>query len=198
MGIIVQGKSLWKALFTRTRRRVLGLLFGHPERSFYANEIVRLAGVGTGSVQRELARLAAGGLLEVTRVGNQKHYRANPECPFFPEICSLVVKTYGALDRLRAALNDLDGDVQAAFIYGAGADELSAQGSELNLVVLSDDLQRSAIEARLEVAGQEIGRSIQLTLLRSERYQLLRYTADARLAEVLSQPRILLMGALPD
>ena len=73
-------------MFTRTQRQVLSLLFGFPERSFYANEVVRLAGVGTGSVQRELARLSEAGLLTVKRIGNQKHYQANSESPIFSEL----------------------------------------------------------------------------------------------------------------
>ena len=35
--------SMGDALFTRTQRQVLSLLFGNPDRSFYSNEIVRLA-----------------------------------------------------------------------------------------------------------------------------------------------------------
>ncbi|GAB3471148.1 winged helix-turn-helix domain-containing protein [Polaromonas eurypsychrophila] len=62
------------ALFTGTQQRVLGLLFGQPDRSFYANEIIALAGVGSGAVQRELARLAQSGLVTLRPVGNQKHY----------------------------------------------------------------------------------------------------------------------------
>lgn len=94
MGTIVQGKELWSALFTRTRRRVLGLLYMHPKRSFYANEIVRLADVGTGSVQRELAKLEAVGVLRARRVGNQRHYQANPDCLFFDELRAMVAKTH--------------------------------------------------------------------------------------------------------
>lgn len=48
--------SLADALFTRTQQRVLALLFGQPARSFYANELISLAGMGSGAVQRELAR----------------------------------------------------------------------------------------------------------------------------------------------
>ena len=34
------------ALFTKTQQRVLGLLYGQPDQSFYLNEIVRLAAMG--------------------------------------------------------------------------------------------------------------------------------------------------------
>src|SRR3989441_2430494 len=64
------------ALFAKVQQRVLGVLFGNPRRSFYANEVIGMARSGTGAVQRELARLEASGLVTVTRVGKQKHYQA--------------------------------------------------------------------------------------------------------------------------
>jgi hypothetical protein len=51
------------ALFTKTQQRVLGVLFGHPERSFYASELIRDAGTGSGAAQRELAKLERSGLI---------------------------------------------------------------------------------------------------------------------------------------
>ena len=56
-------KSLADALFTRTQQRVLGVLFGQPERSFYASELIRDAGTGSGAAQRELAKLEGSGLI---------------------------------------------------------------------------------------------------------------------------------------
>ncbi len=38
------------ALFTPVQQRVLGLLFGQPERRFQSAEVIRLAGSGTGAV----------------------------------------------------------------------------------------------------------------------------------------------------
>jgi len=84
--------ALSDALFSKAQRRVLGLLFGHSERSFYANEIVRAARAGVGAVQRELEGLAAAGLVTVSRVGNQKHYQANRGSPIFEELRSIVAK----------------------------------------------------------------------------------------------------------
>jgi len=71
-------------------------LFGHSERSFYANEIVRAARAGVGAVQRELEALAAAGLVTVSRLGNQKHYQANRGSPIFDELRSIVAKVLTA------------------------------------------------------------------------------------------------------
>src|SRR5882762_8106392 len=87
--------SLANALFSRTQQRVLGLLYGNTERSFFATEIIEHAGAGRGTVQRELERLGSSGLATVTRVGNQKHYRANPDTPLFSDLRSIILKTSG-------------------------------------------------------------------------------------------------------
>jgi predicted nucleotidyltransferase len=81
-----------EALFTKTQRRILGLLFGAPERSFYANEIVRSAGVGIGAALRELDRLVSSGLLVAARIGNQKHFQANRNASVFEELRGIARK----------------------------------------------------------------------------------------------------------
>lgn len=96
----VQHNSLSAALFSNTQQRVLGLLFGQPQRSFFATELIGLSGGGSGAVQRELKRLDESGLVTVRRVGNQKHYQANPQSPIFAELCGIVHKTLGLAEPL--------------------------------------------------------------------------------------------------
>lgn len=97
-------KGLADALFTRVQQRVLGLLFGQPERRFQSAELIRLADSGTGAAHRQLARLADAGLVTVTRTGNQKHYQAREDSPVFAELHGLVVKTVGLVGPIRRAL----------------------------------------------------------------------------------------------
>lgn len=84
--------GLSDTLFSKAQRGVLGLLFGNPGRSYYANEIVRHTNAGVGAVQRELQRMAAFGLLTVKRIGNQKHYQANRNSPIFADLKGIVQK----------------------------------------------------------------------------------------------------------
>ena len=78
---------------TGNEQRVLGVLFGQPDRSFYASELIRTAGTGSGAAQRELAKLESSGLIVGRRIGHQKHYQANRACTAFHELHGLVVKT---------------------------------------------------------------------------------------------------------
>ena len=83
------------------QQRVLGLIFGQPGRSFYATELIGPTGAGSGAVQRELARLAQSGLVTMHPLGNQKHYRANPDSPIYAELCGIAQKTVGLAEPLR-------------------------------------------------------------------------------------------------
>ncbi len=69
MGTMPQAVSLSSALFSKVQQRVLALIFGHPERSFYTSEIVRSVRSGVGAVERELSRLQRSGLVTVERIG---------------------------------------------------------------------------------------------------------------------------------
>ena len=66
--------SLSDALFTTTQQRVLALLFGQPNRSFFGNELISMTGSGSGAVQRELKRLSDSGLVLSKKIGNQRHF----------------------------------------------------------------------------------------------------------------------------
>jgi len=87
-----QGGGLADSLFTKVQQRVLGVLFGQPDRSFYANELIALAASGPGAVQCELARLAASGLVTVSPIGNQKHYQANAASPVFADLSPFAAR----------------------------------------------------------------------------------------------------------
>ena len=111
--------SIGDALFTKTQQKVLGLLFGKPDESFYTNEIMRRVAMGRGTVSRELERLVGAGIISITREGNQNHYQANANNPVFRELVNIVKKSFGVADEIKAKLKPLDDNIELAFIYGS-------------------------------------------------------------------------------
>ena len=186
------------ALFSKGRQRVLGVLFGNPGRSFYANEVIALAGSGTGAVQRELIRLAATGLVTVTRVGKQKHYQANAAAPVFEELRGLVLKTSGLADVLRAALVPLTGQIGAAFVYGSVAKKQDTAKSDIDLIVVSDSLTYADLFAALEDSTNRLGRKVNPTVYSSRELAKRRKQGNAFVTRVLAQPKIWLIGGERD
>jgi len=196
MGIITQAKGLWNALFTSTQRQVLSLMFGHPDRSFYANEVVRLAGVGTGSVQRELARLSGVGLLTVHRMGNQKHFQANRQSPIYSELRSIVLKTFGAIDQLRKAIAALPGKVRLALIYGPEVRSVDHDSPDIHLLIVSDDFEYAEVVGDFTELENRIGRTVHPLLLGQKEFDSLVKENDKTILDILHQPGYLLGGRL--
>ncbi|XAH23621.1 transcriptional regulator [Xylophilus sp. GW821-FHT01B05] len=190
--------SLGTALFSGTQQRVLGLLFGQPDRSFYATELIALAGAGSGGVQRELARLAGSGLVTVRPVGNQKHYQANPDSPVFAELCGIVRKTFGLAEPLRSALAPLAHQIKAAFVFGSVAKRRDAASSDIDLMLVSDTLNYADTFALLDAVGTQLGRPVNPTILTLADIAKRLANADAFLTRVLAQPKIWLIGGEDD
>jgi predicted nucleotidyltransferase len=196
MGISSQPSSLSiaNALFSKVRQRVLAVLFGSPDRSFYTNEVIDLAHSGTGAVQRELADLAASGLLTVRKKGNQKHFQANAASPVFAELRGLVLKTMGLSDVLRSALLPIAPQIKLAFVFGSMAKQQDTAASDVDVLVVSDTLSYGEVFAALEVACQTLGRTVNPALYTSTDFQARQLGENAFINRVMQQPKIWLIG----
>ena len=189
-----RGSGIASALFTTTQQRVLGLLFGQPDRSFFASEIIGLAGGGTGAVQRELARLEASGLVDTRRVGTQKHYQAAAGSPVFAELKALVRKTVGLADPLREALAPVAPQVMTAFVFGSIAKKSDTSVSDIDLMVVSDSLSYADLYPLLEGAGRQLGRTINPTIYTSADLAKGLKAGGAFLKRVTAQPKLWVIG----
>ncbi len=189
-------QSLADALFTATQQRLLGLLFGQPERSFFVTELIELADVGRGAVQRELARLARSELVVIERHGSQKHYRANPDSPIYKELCSIVSKTVGIEESLRAALKPLAARLSLALIYGSVAKRSETASSDIDLLVVSDDLTLEDLYANLSPVEKKLGRQVNPTLYTISEFRKRRSENNVFLNRVLAGPTVILHGQI--
>ena len=186
--------ALADVLFTPVRQRVLALLFGQPERDYQSGELIRLAHSGTGAVHRLLTRMAAAELVTVKMVGNQKYYRANADSPVFHELAGLVRKTVGLLDPLRNALEPLREHMVAAFVYGSIAKGTEGAGSDIDLMVIADDLDYAALFAALPVAEAALARTVNPNVMTGPEWRRKRTEPDSFAARIATQPMMFVVG----
>jgi len=173
MGTIPENpRALADALFSPVQQRLLGMLYGQPQRRFQSAELIRLAGSGTGAAHRVLTRLADAGLVTVTRSGNQKHYQANRQSGIFTDLHKLVVKTVGVEGRLagqRARIAKLCRryHVRRLDLFGSAArDDFDPGRSDVDFLVEFDESQGTpGLDAYLGLKGdleKLLGRPVDL------------------------------------
>ena len=186
----MRSQSLGNVLFTKTQQKVLGLLFGRPDQSFYLNEIVGLSKMGRGTINRELERMEAAGIVSKQKIGNQNHYQANPECPIFSELAGIVRKTFGIADVIKIALGPILDEVGLAFIYGSIARAEDTAKSDIDLFVVSDVLAYSEVMELLFESEESLGRTINPTIYTLGEIKERMTQDNAFMVRILQQPKI--------
>lgn len=186
------------ALFTKTQQRVLGLLYGKPQQSFYFNEIVRWADMGKGTVRRELERLLAAGLLRVRHEGNQHYYSANPDNPVYNELVNIVKKTFGISDVIREALLPVYEQIDLAFIFGSIAKQEETSNSDIDLLVISDSLDYTDVMTVLDGAESSLARPINPSIYTMAQIKDKLLDENAFLSRVMEQPKLWIKGSDDD
>jgi len=188
--------GLADALFTTTQQRVLGALYGNPQRSFTVSELIASTGAGSGAVQRELAKLTTSGLLTVRPVGNQKHYQANPAAPIHGELVAIMQKTVSLAEPLREALAPLAARIEQAFVFGSIARGEAGPRSDVDLMVVGDATFADVVEAVYPLHAR-LGREVNPIVLTAKEF-FARAKDPGFFARVMDGPRIMLIGAADD
>lgn len=186
--------SLADALFTTTQQRVLALLYGQPDRSFYTKELIRLTGSGSGAVQRELQRLASSGLVRMTQIGTQKHYQANPDCPVFQELVGIARKTVAMAEPIRQALGPLTDRINLAMIFGSVARGTDTADSDIDLLVVSDDLTWQELYVVLQPVEAQLDREISPAFYTVQEFNAHRSSGNPFLSRVFADEYLILIG----
>lgn len=193
MGTYSEQKDISAALFGKTRRAVLSLLFTNPERSFYMREIIRELDLGRGAVQRELENLTGAGLLTRSVEGNQVHFMVRQDSPVFNELKSMMVKTTGLADVVRHSLDNLSDHIKIALLYGSVAGGTFTADSDIDLLVVGE-AGFSEVAQALSEAQDKLGREINPSVYReTELHEKLR-SGNHFVCSIMDGPKIFLIG----
>jgi predicted nucleotidyltransferase len=184
------------ALFPQTRKQILAALLMQPGRSWFLSDMARYLGSPKTSLQRELANLEGAGIIVRETQGRQVYYRANPACPYLPELQGLFAKTAGLVDVIRESLCRLNGRITVAFLYGSIARGEEVAESDVDLMVVGD-VGLAELALPIRKAREQLSREVNPTV-----FSLVEFASKAREAgfvrAVLDKPKLFIVGSDDD
>lgn len=185
--------TLASLLFSEYRRRALGLLLLHPDKTYHVREMARLTGTSAGTLHKELTRLTHAGVLRRQKVGNQVRYSADRDCPVFEELASILRKTSGLVDVLGAALGSVEQDIAIAFVFGSVARGEEQSNSDVD-VMLVGRLGFAKVVRALHPAQATLQREINPVVYSLDEFRCRAAGGDAFVRDVLAQPKLFVIG----
>lgn len=181
------------SLFTTTQRKVLELLYSHPEQSFFLNEILRKTGMGVATIKRELNRMLDAGIIKLQKIGNQHHYQANPNNPIYEELSSITRKTFGLASVIKDALKPIENKINKAFVFGSIASGKETANSDIDLMIIGD-VGFAKIISILHSTEKELAREINPKIYSIQEWNKLTNEKSEFIKEVLDKPKINIIG----
>lgn len=192
-GTHMEKDSPLEALFGKTRRMVLTLLFGHSDEAFHLRKILRLAGISPGVGQRELKKLSDAGIILRMVKENQVLFKANPNCAVFEDMKNIIVKTAGIGDIIRTALEPLAGRISVALLFGSLARGTARLDSDVDLLVIGDESFENIVGA-LHQSQDRLRREINPVVMAPEEFRNRISKGDRFLESILKTPIIPILG----
>jgi len=186
-----------KALFPKTKRSLLALMFLHPDERYYIRQIEKLTGVSQGALQRELKSMVEMGILRAEKSGHQTFYSVNKLNPIYKELHSIVFKTFGVVDVLKNALKRHKKKIDLAFIYGSVAKGEDTARSDIDIIVVGTETFGN-ISVALSKHEESLGREINMTVYTPREFKSKFAEKNHFIRSVIKSQKIMLIGEEDD
>ncbi|HEV2990657.1 MAG TPA: hypothetical protein VG759_19630 [Candidatus Angelobacter sp.] len=149
-------------LFPEIRQGILAATLLQPDKWWYLSELANSLRTTPSSLQRELAALVQGGLLEQRRDGRRVYFRAESRSPIFRDLRNIFEKTVGLIPALQIMLRPFEDKVVYAFVYGSVARREEGAASDVDMMIIGA-VGLAQLSPALRKAEKHLGREINVT-----------------------------------
>ncbi len=130
--------------------------------------------------------------------GNQNYYQANANNPVFQELVGIVKKSFGVADEIKERLKSLDDNIELAFIYGSVSKGLQTKSSDIDLMLIGDDLSYGLVMELLMPLDELLQRSINPTIFEMKEFLAKLESGNIFVTRVMEQPKLMIKGSEDD
>lgn len=184
--------SLKKIIVSKTRIKLLQILFYQAGEMYYVRQLARLSGEKLNSVRRELENLKESGIFESEWRANKLFYWVNQKHDFFQEILSLVLKTKGlGMDLIKN--KQRLGKIKFAIFSGKFSRNLPREEEEIDILLVGKVVLP---ELGLLIKEEEKirKREVNYTVIDEKEFSFRKKNRDPFIIQILLQGRIMIIG----
>jgi len=105
------------------------------------------------------------------------------------------VKTVGLAEPIRKSLQPYAGAIKAAFVYGSVANGTDTAQSDIDLMVIGDDLNYSDLYTAAQSAEDELRRKVNPLFLSFKDWQRKASDRGSVVSQISSSPKIFIIGS---
>lgn len=144
--------------------RLVRFYAANPESAPHFRALQRMTGLRSRSLQVEVRRLLALGVIVREEEGSRVRFRLDERHPLWPALRQMVRLLSEPADVLPLALADVSG-VEAAFVFGSFAKGTARPDSDVDLFVLGDQVDETSLSRHTLDAGVLLGREVNVVHL---------------------------------
>jgi predicted nucleotidyltransferase len=172
--------------------QVLATLLHDADRTWTADELTSSLDAAPASVHRELHRALDAGLLVRDDSARPHRFRAAQDSPLFPELRTLMERTYGVEITLAEALSGVAG-IDSAVLHGSWVEGPLRPRSDIDVLAIGNADFDAVLRATRQV-GERFGRRIDLVVLSPHELEEALDSENGFVRKVLDGPRLDLVG----
>lgn len=177
---------------SKMRVNILKLFVFNPKQEYYPRQLERLVKKNYEHIRKELIKLETIGLLKSRVSGKQKYYCLNTEHTLYPDIKSIILKTVGIGDVLKAKFAELK-DILICFIYGSYAKNVENIDSDIDLFIIGN-VQLKELQKVLSGIEADIKREMNPTVYSKAEFRN-KYKSNHRfIKSVINGPKLFIKG----
>jgi predicted transcriptional regulator len=182
-----------KDLFiSKTRVKLLEVLFNQPNKIFYVRELVRNVGEQINAVRAELSRMEKAGIVFSEPRANRKYYGVLKDYQYFDEILRLVSKSTGlGADLIKEKVKL--GRVKYVMFSGKFIRRMEVTQSDVDLLIVGSIIIPQ-LAVLVKKAEEVVGREVNYTVMTEEEFQFRKQRNDPFIADILSKSRVMIIG----
>jgi predicted nucleotidyltransferase len=147
------------------------LLLG-PQDSISLTNLAHLSRASLATVQREVERAEAAGVVRSERVGPTRLVRADPSSPLYRPLTDLLLVAFGPLPVMTNELAGIPG-IENAYLFGSWAarysGEAGAAPNDVDVLVIGEP-DRDAVYDAADRAERRLHRPVQITFRSAEEW----------------------------